>query len=643
MTVSPSTVLHNLFGGLKRLWAPMFFGLIALYPVIARIRRPTLLGDDVQRLVELIELPLGKLLVRPFNEHLAPLFDFVSWLTWQAVGHDLRLAPLGFCLASVLPWVLLLVLMGAWLKRETGSSTATAIAVAWAAQSPLALEAMWWYSAASFTYAVLGVQAALLGASLLASRPRRALILIGVGSALGPAGSTIGVLGMPLAVFHALIDPRVSWRRKAQGSAAAFGGLGIYLVTREFIGAGLFRAASTQAGGLVEPITGLGYAFTVPGHILWPSMAGVPARWMVLNLSAGLAWLLGALALAALLTLAVKPRANWNRRLVIVGGAMIYLGYALTYCARAGMVRLGKWTEPQMLYDFGGRYHLLPLLGACAVIAAMLAALPLVRRGDVVRGRPALIGIIAGFVALAVNRNDAENWQWMLLHPDQKPTLAALHRVGEVARDQGLSRDQLTKIFDPVFRPWNGCLLQNPYYFHFMKLVAQAPARVDLPLPDDEARARLLSCLTLQEQTVLLSGACVSMSTRDGPQPGARAVVIARRTKLKNVHELTVGKYQVAGWPAFIEYEFDPTPESRFLSFPGLSADQDLNISWSDESGRWRLLRHVRWLKTPSPVSAPVIDLHRLVDWPTGRAARIRFEFTIPGELALQQPPSLLR
>jgi hypothetical protein len=42
-----------------------------------------------------------------------------------------------------LPWVLLLALLTAWLKRETGSSTAALVTVALAAQSPLALEAMW--------------------------------------------------------------------------------------------------------------------------------------------------------------------------------------------------------------------------------------------------------------------------------------------------------------------------------------------------------------------------------------------------------------------------------------------------------------------------------------------------------------------
>jgi hypothetical protein len=126
MDARPRADFPHLFRMLKRWWAPVLFALIALHPVIARIRRPTLLSDDITRVVELIEQPLSKLLVRPFNEHLAPLFDFVSWSTWQAVGHDLRLAPLGFCIASVLPWVLLVVLLAAWLKLKTPAPVPTA-------------------------------------------------------------------------------------------------------------------------------------------------------------------------------------------------------------------------------------------------------------------------------------------------------------------------------------------------------------------------------------------------------------------------------------------------------------------------------------------------------------------------------------
>lgn len=629
---------------LKSWWAPIFFALIALGPVIARIRQPTLLGDDITRVVELIEQPIQALLFRPFNEHFAPLFDFVSWLVWQAVGQDLRLAPLGFCIASVLPWVVLLVLLAVWLKQETSSTTAALIGVALASQSPLALEAVWWYSAASFTYAVVGVQAALLGASWLSSRPRRAMVLIGLGSALGPTASTIGVLAMPLAALRAFIDSTTTWRQKIQGLVAACGGLGAYLGVRELAGAGLFRTVHSENKGFADPLNGLAYALTVPGRMLWPAIVGIPSSLTARHVPAVLAWVLGALALAALLAACARPRATWNRRLVLAGGVMIYLGYALTYCSRAGLVRLGQWTEFQLLYDFGGRYHLLPLLGACAVIAALAAAVPFVRRADCTPGRPALIGVVAGLVALGTQFDEQHHWVWMLRQPDQKPTLAALHRVGELARAEGISRNQLTRIFDPVFRDWNGSVRLNPDYFHYMKLVPQAPLKVDRPLPDDQARARLLSRLTLPEQMVLAAGACVSMSTpaRAKPLP-TETLVIARRVKLNHVREVSPGHYRAKNWPSYIEYEFELLQDARFLMLPGLAADQDLTISWCDDAGRWRTLQRVCWLETPRPTAAPVIDLHRLINWPSGSLGRIRVGFTHDGELALEQPPRLLR
>ena len=253
-----------------------------------------------------------------------------------------------------------------------------------------------------------------------------------------------------------------------------------------------------------------------------------------------------------------------------------------------------------------------------------------------------MIGIIAAILALAVNRREEDWWRWMMRQPDQKATLAALHKVGELARAEGVSRDQLTRVFDPVFRPWNGCVRLNPPCFHFVKMVVQAPVKVVKSLPDDEARNRLLSRLTIEERLVLGAGACVSMS-EGGPGPEAKTVAVARRVKIENAHELKPGRYQVEDRPAFIEYEFDLPTQARFLTLPGLKSEQDLTISWSDEHGRWRRLQHVCWLNTPPPRPSAAIDLRRLVNWPTGREGRIRVEFTCPGELALQQPPRLLR
>jgi hypothetical protein len=105
-------------------FGPLLFALVAAVPLLRRLRHPTLQGDDITRLVDLIEKPFRQLIFLPWGEHVAPLFQWVSWLTWEAIGHDLRLAPLAYCFASVAAWALTLVLLGVWLMRETGSRTA---------------------------------------------------------------------------------------------------------------------------------------------------------------------------------------------------------------------------------------------------------------------------------------------------------------------------------------------------------------------------------------------------------------------------------------------------------------------------------------------------------------------------------------
>ena len=224
--------------------APLALTLVVLLPLLRRLRHPTILGDDVIRIVDLINLPFDKHLFRPFGDHVAPGFQLVSWLTWEAIGHDIRLAPLGFTIASVTAWVFVLVLLGFWLKRETGSRTATLVALAVVAQSPLVLETAWWYSSSSFSWAVAGILIAVLGASRIGHRPRSSLLWIGIGSALGPAGTTLGILAVPLAILRAALQrgPRAElncwppWRR-----------LRVSSVTRNSAGWGVSRPSTGLA------------------------------------------------------------------------------------------------------------------------------------------------------------------------------------------------------------------------------------------------------------------------------------------------------------------------------------------------------------------------------------------------------------
>jgi hypothetical protein len=625
-------------------WASTVFMLVALVPVMQRISHPTILGDDVIRLVDSIEHPLRDLLFRTFSEHTTPLFELVSWSTWQLVGHDLRWAPLGYSVAAVVSWMLVLGLLLCWLYSETGSRTASLVVLAVVAQSPLVLETAWWYSASSFLWAIAGILLALLGASRLAERPRGACILITLGAAMGPAGTSVGFLAAPLAIVRGVLEPRISRRVKGRVVLAALGGLATYLVFCRLGGTDAFAAARRNNHQMADPILGLAYALTIPGRLLLPSVLGLPASWAAAPIPSWLVWGAGVLSMVAMGLLVFWPRAPWNRWLVVVGAAMIYMGYGLTYCTRANRIKQGLWTEAEMIYQNGGRYHVVPLLGLALILAAVFASWRLTRRCDARPGLPALIGAAVGLAMLVVQYHEVSTrWHWMLHQPDQKATLAALHRVGIVAREEGITRSQLLRIVDPAYRPWNGSLVSDCLYaFPLVKLVADAPQQAMRPLSDDEARNLLRARLTRAERLALGSGACVSLNPVR-PRPEVHTLAVARRVGIHEAREVKPGVYRSEPVPGNIEYEFDPVPEARFLMLPGLKADQDVAIFWCEQGGRWRPGQNIRWLQSPRTEASAVVDLDRLI-YRSGRPiSRIAIHFTRPGELTLQGPPRLLR
>jgi hypothetical protein len=622
--------------------AYLIFALVTLLPVLRRIRHPTLHGDDLVRLINLIEHPLRELIFWPYNEHIAFFFDLISWGCWQLIGHDLRLAPLGYSIAAVVPWALSLVLLGRWLARESGSPTASLVAVAIVAQSPLAVETAWWYSASSFAWAVVFILLALLAAGAVAQRPIRSLILVGLSTALGPAATSLGHLAMPLAILRGLMAPKASRRAKWSLTIVALAGEMAYMLACHFGGTGVFATARRNNGQMADPLAGLYYALTVPGRLLWPSALGVPASWSATTLPPWLSCGAGILTLASLALLALWPRARWNRRLVLLGAAMIYLGYGLTYSARAGLVTGGRWTETQLIYRYATRYHVLPLIGMAAVLAAVLAAWRPIRRCDRRHALPALAGTVVGMMMLAIQHREVDSWSWLLNYSDQRATFAALDRVGRVAKEEGITRAQLIRIVAPALRPWNAPLLtDDPALFSLMKLVA-APEHVARARTDGEARNLLLARLTHAERAALGAGACASLNS---VQPGAdaRMVSVGRCFELQHIREDQPGRYRSNLVPGAVKFAFDHTTQARFLVFPGLNTDQDLIIFLRDSRGRWRMGEPIRWLDSPRPDGPAVVDLEGIMNWSGEPVSEIAIQLTRTGEISLDAPPRMLR
>jgi hypothetical protein len=633
---------HKVSGTFQARLAFGVFCVVTLWPVLRRLSRPTILNDDLMRVVNLIERPLRHLLFWTFNEHVTPLFDLVTWTTWQVIRHDLRLAPAGFTVASVLPWVIVLCLLGYWLVRETGSRTASFIAVALVAQSPLILETVWWYSASSFNWAIIGILLAIIGAVRIHEKPKRSLMLVGVGSALGPAGTSLGYLAMPLAILRGLAEPGWSWRRKCLLIAAAGAGVVAYTAACRWGGSDVISIAAQKNKQTIEVLAGLKYAFCVPGWILGPAAVGVPASWCAEVFRTWVGWGAGIAVLITLVAHASWPRASWNRRVVIVGAAMIYSSYALAYVARSGLALQGRVSEAELIYRFASRYHTLPMLGLASVFASVLSSRRLMRRCDARDGLPAILGAIVGLVMFAMQHHEVEtHWAPMLHHPDQKMTMSALHHLGKVAREVGISRTQLDRIITPAVRTWNsGLRTHRSEYFSFMRLI-EVPETAVHPRSDADVRGLLRARLTAAERLALGSGACPYLRPA-APGPGARTVAVAKRIELHSMLESGAGRYRSDGIPGSIKIEF-PRSEARYLELPGLAADQELVIFRCDPQGRWRPGPNFHWVQPRGHDSNAVVDLDGLIHWWGEPLTEIAIQLTRTGEVSLQGPPRLLR
>ena len=255
--------------------AAVFAG-ICMAPGWMRLANPTLYADDVVRVVDLQTRPLGSLLFRPINEHMAPLFESVTWASWALAGHRPEVAPLAFVLASIVPFALASGLVGLVARRELDSP-----ATAWAASACFALasidgEVVNWYSASSFTWALAATLAAWLGAIEGLNRRRVGWLVASAFAAMvAPAFCAIGLLAGPLAALRLASDGGGSSRgRRWAGALAPVAGTVAYLGFCE-----LFRYRDLLASGLSR--NGVGWSTALwnlgraPVDVLVPGLLGI--------------------------------------------------------------------------------------------------------------------------------------------------------------------------------------------------------------------------------------------------------------------------------------------------------------------------------------------------------------------------------
>ena len=125
-------------------------------------------------------------------------------------------------------------------------------------------------------------------------------------------------------------------------------------------------------------------------------------------------------------------------------------------------------------------------------------------------------------------------------------------------RAEGISRPQLQRIFDPVYRQWNGSVLSDcPRAFHLLNLAVQASDKIERPVPDETARHDLLARLTQVERIAVSEPERVRRSsrlTREQPVRYRSREPVAALDAI----EVKPGRFKPERLPAYLEFEFEP-------------------------------------------------------------------------------------
>jgi hypothetical protein len=576
------------------------------------LKYPSLVGDDVQRVEDLQAQPLRKLWFRPFNEHMAPIFETVSWVAWRLAGRRLVAVPRAFAIASFVPFVLCLLALANLARRAFDSRSTGLMVVAWFALTPAYFEVVAWYSASSFAWALLFTLLALRCA--VAGRPwaRWGAALAALAA---PACSAIGLLAGPAAAL-------VAWRTGTRDTAPLVGTLGYLSITSVFHYQDVLISSGRRTLDLGP---GLAAVARGPFYLVATGLLGMGQVGWGVPRSVELAFF--ALTVAA--ALAVARRSDWGRW-AAVGLLLLVGGHTITFCFRTWLAG----ADSTLAFS---RYHLFPQLGLVLVLGAALR--PWLARLDT---RPSA-GLLAavGLAGVLYTGNGPEiraRARWCH-HPEQPATLAGLDRLGEICRRRGITRAQAAAALGPVPVRWT-----NPGHGIFGML-----PDVDVPQPirPELIRATILADLTPAERGALFAGMDASaylarpedFAAREAPRTGRLTATIGLQP--------AGGKGQLVaeGWRAKLDYEF-PTAQAppTALRLPGLLTRAPFQVWWSGPKGAWSPTRSVT---VPPPEGGRCEDrvllLGQLPHWDYTDGRRVRIVFPEPGKFTLAGAPSLLR
>jgi hypothetical protein len=591
------------------------FGLAVLEPLRMRAKGPSIYADDVVRIAQVRTMPLSQMVVRPFNEHLAPLFELETAAVWSLCGERLSHAPLAFTLASLLPFLFCEIALLTLLRRETASWTAALAGVAVFGVTWLPIETAWWYSASSFAWSLLGV---LIAWTAMLRPGRRGLTIAILASLAAPAFSMIGILAGPIAVLRGAIGKpeSASGSRFSPKTLLPLAGTAGFLLF-----AAIFGHRSALAGSVRRNVhlwEAIGPILRAPVTVLIPALAGVKdLDHAIPHLAASSICILLVVGLLGLVA-----RRKLSAGLVLGGMGLIGFGYGLTYAARAG-------TDHLMHVQ---RYHLFPQAGLALIVGAVVATAA--RRAD---RRPVLGMSLAAFLALtllATHRDELKGRARHLRFDGQGSTLAAMERLERFCESHSIDREHALASLDPIRKQW--------FDFDLNALTMLNVPNATAATPPEDVRAAVLSTLSPDEREALWGGMEV---TTLAARPSSAAVEPCMvQGRLDHAYRISPPPSDLPEGLSFLEFRINLRKISgerpRTLRLDGLPTNGTVEVWWKGHEARWDEARSFRLEavaidRAEGQVSIP---LHALPHWDESDVERLRIRFHGPGRLGMIAP-----
>jgi hypothetical protein len=599
------------------------FVAVCLAPLGFRLAHPSIYSDDVTRigLLEAAAAPWA-VLFQPFNEHMAPLFQIVSIVTWECAGRSLVNAPLAFTLASFVPHVLSLILLFLLIRRELQSMTAALIGVAAFGLSGVISETFNWYSASSFSWAMLGTLAAVDAAGRATTTRGKAragwLAASLLASLLAPTGSGIGLLAGPLAAVRLITGTGTSVAMRVAGFVPPIGTALYFAVCSLFRYRDVLSESLGKNVSLARTLRNVG---CVTPDILLPGLLGLRSAEQHLPDYIGVA--ISVVGLVA--TLAWAKRNVVHRSLILVGLGLIVGGYVLTFGMRS-------YPGSPVVLSIQ-RYQLFPHLGL--VLLLCIATRRWLVRCDASLRRSLTLATLAAVAIFLLQlrsiREHARFYRW----PEQRKTLTAIAHLAEICEHEGITRDQCITVMEPLRTQW--------FNNDFNGLIALPPCGSVRRCDDSAVRPTLLAALNRSEREALCGGMNVARHlTFPGTVSAGDPVAIGRLVGNFDVRPTAApDRWYANGWASYLEFELSATRAqapagARVLALP---VDGPVELWWSDGDGKWSELRSVRWWP-PRTVGAMdwAAPLEKLPHWDTATIRRVRITPRRPGMLTAGAP-----